>query len=60
LRTIVVWSFATYSLIMKGPEPIGRVCTRSPDSRTAFGDTIESPPPATAFRKGAYGVSNVT
>ncbi len=56
----MVWSLATYSLIMKGPLPTGRVWTWSPLSRTALGDTRDSTPDAAAFRNGEYGVSNVT
>src|SRR5262249_24376879 len=46
LRTIVVWSLATSSLIMNGLLPTGRVCTRSPVSRTALGETMLSVPAA--------------
>ena len=45
---------------MKGPVPTGRVCTRSPPSRTDLGETIESTPEATELRKGEYGVSKST
>src|SRR5262249_49846395 len=45
---------------MNGPLPTGRVCTWSPLSRTAFGETIESTPDAAAFRNGEYGVSKLT
>ena len=50
---MVAWSLATYSLIMNGPLPTGRVCTRSPLSRTALGETSESTPEAAEFRNGA-------
>ena len=42
----MVWSLATYSLIMNCPVPIGFVCTWSPLSRTALGDTMERFPDA--------------
>ena len=45
---------------MNGPVPMGRVWTRSPDSRTAFGDTMLSVPAAVYARNGAYGVSKLT
>src|SRR6185295_6291659 len=60
LRTMVAWSFATYSLIMNGPLPTGRVWTPSPLSRTALGETRDRTPDAAAFRNGEYGVSKVT
>ena len=36
-----------------GPLPTGRVCTASPLSRTALGETSESTPEAAEFRNGA-------
>src|SRR5262249_30693935 len=60
LRTIVAWSFATYSLTMNGPVPTGLVCTWSPVSRTALGETIDSGPEAAKFGNGANGVSKLT
>ena len=45
---------------MNGPVPTGRVWTRSPLSRTAFGETMDRTPDATELRNGEYGVSKST